>query len=64
MKYVNKDNAILVDHKGYLSADCKIDGCRKLSIDPFTGNIKNESQKYISNDFINEMFLKKDRRRI
>ncbi len=35
MKYVNKDNAILVDHKGYLSADFKIDGCRKLSIDQF-----------------------------
>ena len=59
MKYVNKDNAILVDHKGYLSADCKIDGCRKLSIDPSTGNIKNESQKYMSNDFINEMFAGK-----
>lgn len=59
MKYVNKDNAILVDHKGYLSADCKIDGCRKLSIDPFTGNIKNESQKYMSNDFIDEMFAVK-----
>jgi hypothetical protein len=59
MKYVNKDTALLVDHKGYLSADCKFDGCRKLSIDPITGNINNKTQKYASSDFVSEMFAEK-----
>lgn len=56
MRYVNNDNVILVDSKGFLAADCKFGGCKKLSLDTNSDNIRDQPIKYVSSDFINEMF--------
>lgn len=55
MKNLNEYNVILVDHKGYLSADCKSIGCRILTPNQ---NFNNNSIKYVTNNFMDEIFGK------